>query len=162
MSSSEVPAGEAQSRMEAQQRADRVRAFEQELQALERDGIVSLTEAQKQAVAEHHRKLLAAYAGEFDIDRDAGSKQMSLGMRIASLLGALALAASVFFLFYQFWGGLSTVWQVAILVGAEAFRHGHIMERLAQDVRALELFAGRTEALREAVAEDALPGTARP
>jgi uncharacterized membrane protein len=114
------PVKDAQSRVEAQQRADRVRAFELELQALERDGIVSLTEAQKQAVAGHHRKLLAAYAGEFDIDRDAGSKQMSLGMRIASLLGALALAASVFFLFYQFWGGLSTVWQVAVLVGAAA------------------------------------------
>lgn len=69
-------------------------------------------------MAAHHRSLLAAYAGEFDIDRDLESKQMSLGMRIASLLGALALAASVFFLFYQFWGLLSTPWQVAILVFA--------------------------------------------
>jgi uncharacterized membrane protein len=37
-------------------------------------------------------------------------------MRIASFLGALALAASVFFMFYQFWGALSTTIQVAILV----------------------------------------------
>lgn len=43
------------------------------------------------------------------------------------------------------------------VVGAETFRHGHIIERLAQDVRALELFAGRTEALREAVAMEILP-----
>lgn len=43
------------------------------------------------------------------------------------------------------------------VVGAESFRAGHIVERLAQDVRALELFAGRTEALREAVALDTLP-----
>lgn len=42
-------------------------------------------------------------------------------------------------------------------VGAESFRSGNIIERLAQDVRALELFAGRTEALREAVAEVELP-----
>jgi alkylation response protein AidB-like acyl-CoA dehydrogenase len=42
-------------------------------------------------------------------------------------------------------------------VGADSFRRGHIVERLAQDVRALELFAGRTEALREAVAREALP-----
>jgi len=42
-------------------------------------------------------------------------------------------------------------------IGADSFQHGHIVERLAQDVRALELFAGRTEALREAVAQDALP-----
>lgn len=38
------------------------------------------------------------------------------------------------------------------VVGVESFRRGHILERLSQDVRALELFAGRTEALREAVA----------
>lgn len=39
------------------------------------------------------------------------------------------------------------------VVGADTFQRGHVIERLAQDVRALELFAGRTEALREAVAE---------
>ncbi|HEY7186453.1 MAG TPA: acyl-CoA dehydrogenase family protein [Vicinamibacterales bacterium] len=43
------------------------------------------------------------------------------------------------------------------VVGVESFRSGHILEQLAQDVRALELFAGRTEALREAVAADILP-----
>jgi alkylation response protein AidB-like acyl-CoA dehydrogenase len=43
------------------------------------------------------------------------------------------------------------------VVGIESFRAGHIIERLAQDVRALELFAGRTEALREAVAGETLP-----
>ena len=43
------------------------------------------------------------------------------------------------------------------VVGADSFRQGHIVERLAQDVRALELFAGRTEALRAAAAEDRLP-----
>src|SRR3954465_4223256 len=41
-------------------------------------------------------------------------------------------------------------------VGADSFRAGHIVEQLAQDVRGLELFAGRTEALREAVAEETL------
>ena len=45
------------------------------------------------------------------------------------------------------------------VVGADSFRAGHIVERLAQDVRALELFAGRTEALREAVALETLPRT---
>ena len=43
------------------------------------------------------------------------------------------------------------------VVGVETFRSGHVVERLAQDVRALELFAGRTEALRGAVAENVLP-----
>jgi alkylation response protein AidB-like acyl-CoA dehydrogenase len=43
------------------------------------------------------------------------------------------------------------------VVGADAFRLGHVLERLAQDVRALDLLAGRTEALREAVADEHLP-----
>jgi alkylation response protein AidB-like acyl-CoA dehydrogenase len=44
------------------------------------------------------------------------------------------------------------------VVGVDSFRAGHSVERLAQEVRALELFAGRTEALREAVAAEVLPG----
>jgi alkylation response protein AidB-like acyl-CoA dehydrogenase len=43
------------------------------------------------------------------------------------------------------------------VIGGDTFRRGHIVEQLAQDVRALELFAGRTEALREAVARETLP-----
>lgn len=43
------------------------------------------------------------------------------------------------------------------VVGVDSFRRGHVVERLAQDVRALELFAGRTEALRDAVADETLP-----
>ena len=45
-------------------------------------------------------------------------------MRIASLLGALALAASVFFLFYQFWGRFGTGLQVTTLMGASALTYG--------------------------------------
>jgi alkylation response protein AidB-like acyl-CoA dehydrogenase len=43
------------------------------------------------------------------------------------------------------------------VIGADAFQRGHIVERLAQDARALELFAGRTEALRAAAAAELLP-----
>lgn len=109
-----------QSRAEAQRRADEIRNFERELQNLEGEGVLALTDSQRHAVADHHRKLLAEYARAFDIDRDVQAKQMSLGMRIASLLGALALAASVFFLFYQFWGLFPTGGQVAILISAAA------------------------------------------
>jgi alkylation response protein AidB-like acyl-CoA dehydrogenase len=43
------------------------------------------------------------------------------------------------------------------VAGADALRQGHILDRLAQGVRALEVFAGRTEGLREAVASETLP-----
>jgi uncharacterized membrane protein len=110
----------AVSRSEAQRRADEIRIFQRELEALERDGIVGLTGAQRASIARHHERLVAEFADVFDIDRDVHGTQLSLGMRIASLLGALALAASVFFLFYQFWGRFPTSAQVAILIAAAA------------------------------------------
>lgn len=53
---------------------------------------------------------------------------------------------------------LRAVARATQVIGADSFRRGHVVESLAQDVRALELFAGRTEALREAVASETLPG----
>jgi uncharacterized membrane protein len=106
------------SRHEAQQRADQIRVFRSELAQLEDEGVFALSAEQRQRMDEHHRRLLGQYAQQFDIDRDQRASQLSLGMRIASLFGALALSASVFFLFYQFWGWLSTVSQVLILVAA--------------------------------------------
>lgn len=106
------------SRAEAQQRADEIRVYQQEMERLERAGVLELGDAQRQAVAEYHRGLLAQFAQSFDIDHDVRSKQLSLGMRMASFLGALALAASVFFLFHQFWGRLPTTTQVVFLIGA--------------------------------------------
>lgn len=47
------------------------------------------------------------------------------------------------------------------VVGVDSFRRGHVVERLTQDVRAIELFAGRTETLREAVADAELPQVSR-
>lgn len=103
---------------QAQHRADEIRVFRAELGRLEEDGALVLTEEQRRAVGEYHGRLLAEFARQFDIDRDSQSRQLSLGMRIASFLGALALAASVFFLFYRFWGLFGVAAQVAILVVA--------------------------------------------
>jgi len=108
----------APSRTDAQQRADEIRVFAEELARLEREGVLALTQGQREAVAAHHRGLLAQFAQAYDIDRDVRAKQLSLGMRIASFLGALALAASVFFLFRQFWDRFSTTVQVVVLIGA--------------------------------------------
>ncbi|MDH4135055.1 MAG: DUF2157 domain-containing protein, partial [Gammaproteobacteria bacterium] len=106
------------SRFEAQQRADDIRIFRQELNRLEAEGVLRLADEQRAAVHAHHESLLSGFAQSYDIDRDVRAKQLSWGMRIASFLGALALAASVFFLFYQFWGRFTETAQVAILVGA--------------------------------------------
>lgn len=104
------------SKTEAQQRADRIKSFGQELSQLEQEKIIQLSGEQHGAVSQYHNNLLSQYAENLDIDTSQQAKQFSLGMRIASFLGAMALAASVFFLFYQFWGGLSTTTQVVILI----------------------------------------------
>ena len=106
------------SKGEAQARADDIGVFRRELGRLEAEGVLALDAAQRMAVAEHHGALLARLAQQFDIDRDAPARQLSLGMRVASFLGALALAASVYFLFYQFWGNFGEATQVTILIGA--------------------------------------------
>ena len=108
----------AQTKGEAQQRVDEIRTFQRELGRLSEAGILALSPAQSEAIRAHHDALLAGYAKAYDIDADFRSKQLSLGMRVASFLGALALAASVLFLFYQFWGNLGTAWQIGLLLGA--------------------------------------------
>ncbi|TCK18241.1 putative membrane protein DUF2157 [Thiogranum longum] len=104
------------SKAQAQQRADQIRSFQAELSRLEAEGVVRLSTDQQGAISRYHGALLADFSQAFDIDRNRQAMQLSLGMRIASFLGALALAASVFFLFYQFWGGFGSTTQVSILV----------------------------------------------
>jgi len=106
------------SKLNAQQRADQIRSFQAELQLMEQENIFSLDDGQRSAVAAYHEDLLRRMSRAFDIDTSRREKQFSLGMRIASFLGALALAASLFFLFYQFWGRFSTQMQVGILLAA--------------------------------------------
>lgn len=101
---------------EAQARADDIAVFRRELSRIEGEGALVLSGEQKASLAAHHDALLASFAQRFDIDRDAPARRLSLGMKVASFLGALALAASVYFLFYQFWGHFGEAAQVGILL----------------------------------------------
>ena len=106
------------SKSEAQQRADQIASFRSELALVEGEQVITLSENQRRALADYHTNLLAGLSSAYDIDTDRREKQLSLGMKIASFLGALGLAASVFFLFYQFWGRFGTRTQVLILMAA--------------------------------------------
>lgn len=102
----------------AQQRVDQIHAFQQEMQQLEHDDVMAISVEQKSQLDGYHNQLLQRLAKVYDVDISRQSKQLSLGMKIASMLGALAMATSLFFLFYQFWGYINTPVQVAILVVA--------------------------------------------
>jgi len=103
---------------QAQERANRISAFREELAQLEREGALALSEEQRQGVERRLAETLAALAERFDVDTSESQKQISWGMRIASTLGGLALCAAVFLFFYRFWGALGTATQVGILVAA--------------------------------------------
>lgn len=110
--------GQPHTRTEAQQRADDIHVYRRERARLHADGLLAADDEGQQRVDAYHARLLEQLETRFDIDRDQQASRLSLGMRVASLLGALALAASIFFLFYQFWGYLPVAAQVSILAGA--------------------------------------------
>ena len=112
------------SKPEAQRRADRIAAFRAELAALEAGGVLVLPQEQRAAVERHHDAALRELAERFDVDVEEGEKRLSVGMWVASFLGAMALALSVFLFFQRFWGLLTTPSQVAILVAAPALAFG--------------------------------------
>jgi uncharacterized membrane protein len=103
---------------EAQKRADRIRAFRAELAEAERERVIALSPEQRQQLNAYHDGVLRKFADTYDVDTSGEQKQLSMGMRIVSFLGAAAISAAVFFFFYRFWGLLTIPVQVAILVAA--------------------------------------------
>lgn len=104
------------SKLDAQNRVDQVRAFQSELSHLADSDVLNLDDAQNTRLQSYHAQLLTSLQQSFDIDLNSDEKQLTLGMKIASFVGAVGLAASLFFLFYQFWDKFSVISQVAILV----------------------------------------------
>jgi hypothetical protein len=107
---------EAAGRNDAQIRADRLGIFLDQLTELERQQILVLTPEQRASVETFANQTLQDLTHRYDIDVNASQKQLSLGMRIVSALGGLALCAAVFLFFYRFWGLIPAVGQVTILV----------------------------------------------
>ena len=103
---------------DAQHRVDQITAFRREMAELLNAKLIPFDAAHLQPVTNYHDNLLKTLAKVYDVDLSRQEKQLSLGMKIVSLLGALALGASVFFLFYQFWGRIPVLAQTAILVTA--------------------------------------------
>ena len=100
--------GLALTKARAQQRVDQIEAFTRELGELEREGVLRLEPGDRARVDEHHARLLERLAGIFDVDSTERQRRMSLGMRIASLVGAVTLSAAVVLFFHRVWGLLAT------------------------------------------------------
>lgn len=113
-----MPDIKEKNKLAAQQRVDQIDAFELELAQLENERVIALSVDEKRKIKSYHQILKSALLETFDVDVSRTDKQLSLGMRIASLLGALAFAASVFFLFYRYWGSIAVIGQVVILISS--------------------------------------------
>jgi alkylation response protein AidB-like acyl-CoA dehydrogenase len=94
--------------------------------------------------------LLADTATELDAARVLTWQAAAKGANVSLAEGSMAKLAATS-------AAQAAVVRATQVVGVDSFRRGHVVERLTQDVRAIELFAGRTEALRESVADAELP-----
>jgi uncharacterized membrane protein len=102
--------------MNPQERADRLRTFQRELGELERAKVLELTPEQRARLDAHIERTLAELASQFDVDTTESQRQISLGMKIASALGGIALCAAVVLFLARYMGYWSTPLQVAVLV----------------------------------------------
>src|SRR5689334_17932117 len=107
---------EPASKRDAQREADRARDFRDYLARLERDQVLVLSEEQRRGVDRHLDQTLQVLATRFDVDVTESQRQISLGMRVISALGSLALCIAIFLFFYRIWGLITTPVQVAVLV----------------------------------------------
>src|SRR5216110_700029 len=102
--------------MNAQERADQLRAFRRELQELERERVLELTVEQRAKLDEHIQRTLKDLASHYDVDTSESQRQISLGMRIASALGGIALCAAVVLFLARYMGYWPTLIQVTVLI----------------------------------------------
>ena len=99
-----------------QLRATAIITFREELARLEAGGVVALDAATRDRIRAHHEATLAALAAHGDVDLSAGAARLSAGMRVATLLGTIALSTAYGLFVGAHWGGLSLTPQLALVV----------------------------------------------
>jgi len=104
------------SRQDAQRQVERVHDFRKCLSELEKEKILTLSAEDRRRVDDYLDHTLDQLSKRFDVDVTESQRQISLGMRVISALGGLALCIAVFLFFYRIWGLVTTPVQVSILV----------------------------------------------
>jgi hypothetical protein len=94
---------------------NRIRAFRAELEALDAEGIGSVSPDQREAIHRYHESLLHGLAATHDVDRSDTAGQLSRGIQIAAFFAAIALTAAVYSLVARFWGRLELPVQATLL-----------------------------------------------
>ena len=100
---------------QAQQRVDRIAAFRAELTELEREQALTLTPDQRAHLEAHLAQVLSTLREQFGADVTDAARRISWGMRVASLLGGLALFAALILFLHRIWGALPFAVQFGVL-----------------------------------------------
>ena len=103
------------SRQDAQRQVERVHDFRECLNELEKERVLALSAEDRLRVDDYLDQTLDQLTKRFDVDVTESQRQISLGMRVISALGGLALCIAVFLFFYRIWGLVTTPVQVSIL-----------------------------------------------
>lgn len=99
-------------------RRERILSFREELTALEAEGILTLTTAQRARIETHQARWVTGDAvTESDLPAVDSVRRMSWGMRVATLLGAVAFFAALVLFLDRIWGWLSLPVQAGLLLG---------------------------------------------
>jgi hypothetical protein len=98
-----------------QLRASAILAFRDELARLEAEGVAALDPATRERIRAHHDATLAALAARGEVDLSAAAARLSTGMRVATLLGTIALSAAYGFFVSSHWGTLARALQLALV-----------------------------------------------
>jgi hypothetical protein len=105
-------------RRKAQQRVDRIAFFRAELSELEREQALALSPEQRSRLDAHLESVLSNLGQQFGIEATESSKRISWGMRVATLLGGVALGIAAVLFFCRYWGILPTSSHMVILMAA--------------------------------------------
>lgn len=122
------------SREAAQARIDQIGIFERELALLRADAVIHLSDSQAQAIEAYHRRIIAELTARYDADVSDGGRQLSMSMRIVSVLGAFLLGSSIFACFYHFWAAFNVATQTFLLCAAPAATLAFALFVRARDV----------------------------
>lgn len=95
----------------AQGRIDQIEIFERELAQLRADRVIQLTDSQLRAITAYHRHIIHELTARYDADASDSGRQLSMTLRIVSVIGAFLLGSTVFVFFYHFWAAFNVIAQ---------------------------------------------------
>ncbi len=94
-------------KIDAQKRINRILAFREELAHLQSEQIAKIPNEETDKIAAYHQGILNRFSEEFDTDSSFSEANLSIGMQIASTLGAIAFSAALFLMIDTIWPNFS-------------------------------------------------------